>query len=79
MVSLSFKSIETFVSEDNLVGLRSFLSSRSVSIDDRDENGTTPLILCASRGKDDFCRELLAHGSDIHAEDNVSIYLLVVL
>ncbi|KAL7648710.1 UNVERIFIED_CONTAM: hypothetical protein RMT77_000617 [Armadillidium vulgare] len=70
MVSVSFKSLESFVNEDNLEGLRSFLTSRSVVIDDRDENGATVLMLCAAKGKADFCKELLLHGADVNAEDN---------
>ena len=72
MVSVSFKSLESFINEDNLAGLQSFLLSRSVVIDDRDENGATALIVAASRGKAEFCNELLDHGADINAEDNVS-------
>lgn len=71
MVSLSFKSLESFVNEDNLVGLREFLSSRSVVIDDRDENGASILLHCAAKDKANFCRELLTHGADVNAEDNV--------
>ncbi|XP_037785034.1 kinase D-interacting substrate of 220 kDa B-like isoform X1 [Penaeus monodon] len=70
MVSLSFKSLESYISEDNLTGLQSFLASRSVVIDDKDENGSTALILAASKGKPEFCKELLLHGADVNAEDN---------
>lgn len=70
MVSLSFKSLESYISEDNLSGLQSFLASRSVVIDDKDENGSTALILAASKGKPEFCKELLLHGADVNAEDN---------
>ncbi|XP_071550191.1 uncharacterized protein Arms isoform X4 [Panulirus ornatus] len=70
MVSLSFKSLESYISEDNLTGLQAFLASRSVVIDDRDENGATALIFAASKGKPDFCNELILHGADVNAEDN---------
>lgn len=75
MVSLSFKSLESYISEDNLTGLQSFLASRSVVIDDKDENGSTALILAASKGKPEFCKELLLHGADVNAEDNVRAVL----
>lgn len=74
MVSLSFKSLESYISEDNLSGLQAFLASRSVVIDDRDENGATALILAASKGKPEFCNELILHGADVNAEDNVSVH-----
>lgn len=75
MVSLSYKSLESYILEDNLSGLQSFLASRSVVIDDRDDNGATALILAASKGKPEFCNELILHGADVNTEDNVS-YLL---
>ncbi|XP_066960027.1 kinase D-interacting substrate of 220 kDa B isoform X4 [Macrobrachium rosenbergii] len=70
MVSLSFKSLESYISEDNLPGLQSFLASRSVVIDDKDENGATALIIAAGKGKAEFCNELIGHGADVNAEDN---------
>ena len=72
MMSVSFKSLETFILEDNLSGIQGYLSTRSVLIDDRDENGSTALIIAAQKGKAAFVNELLLHGADIHAEDNVS-------
>lgn len=77
MVSLSFKSLESYISEDNLTGLQSFLASRSVVIDDKDENGSTALILAASKGKPEFCKELLLHGADVNAEDNVRAHFTI--
>lgn len=70
MVSLSFKSLESYITEDNLIGLQAFLASRTVVIDDKDENGNTALILSASKGKAEFCNELIVHGADVNAEDN---------
>ncbi|XP_068222822.1 kinase D-interacting substrate of 220 kDa B-like isoform X3 [Palaemon carinicauda] len=70
MVSLSFKSLESYISEDNLPGLQSFLASRSVVIDDKDENGATALIVAAGKGRAEFCNELIVHGADVNAEDN---------
>lgn len=72
MVSVSFKSLETFMLDQNLSGLQGYLSTRSVIIDDRDDNGATALIVAAQRGLAPFCNEFLMHGADIHAEDNVS-------
>ncbi|XP_050303117.1 kinase D-interacting substrate of 220 kDa B isoform X3 [Anthonomus grandis grandis] len=70
MVSLCFQSLTAFVNNDNLQGLQSFLETKQVQIDDRDENGTTALMVAATKGKGAFVRELLAHGADPNAEDN---------
>ncbi|XP_076046532.1 ankyrin repeat-rich membrane spanning isoform X4 [Oratosquilla oratoria] len=71
MASLSYRHLESYIQEDNLAGLQAFLASRSVVIDDRDENGATALILAASKGKEDFCRALLEQGgADVNVEDN---------
>ncbi|KAK4298504.1 hypothetical protein Pmani_029160 [Petrolisthes manimaculis] len=70
MVSLSYRSLESYINEDNLSGLQSFLASRSVVIDDKDENGATALILAATKGKPEFCKELLQAGADVNIEDN---------
>lgn len=37
MVSLCFRSLAGFVNDDNLPGLQSFLESKQVQVDDRDE------------------------------------------
>ncbi|XP_017768310.1 PREDICTED: kinase D-interacting substrate of 220 kDa isoform X3 [Nicrophorus vespilloides] len=70
MVSLCFRSLSTFINENNLQGLQQFLESKDTIVDDRDENGGTALILAASKGKSSFVRELLAHGADPNAEDS---------
>jgi len=37
MVSLCYRSLASYISDDNLVGLQSFLENKRVQIDDRDE------------------------------------------
>ncbi|KYQ48723.1 hypothetical protein ALC60_12229 [Trachymyrmex zeteki] len=69
MVSLCYRSLASYISDDNLVGLQSFLENKRVQIDDRDENGSTALILAATKGKIHFVRELINHGTDVNAED----------
>ncbi|XP_018338042.1 PREDICTED: kinase D-interacting substrate of 220 kDa isoform X2 [Trachymyrmex septentrionalis] len=69
MVSLCYRSLASYISDDNLVGLQSFLENKRVQIDDRDENGSTALILAATKGKIHFVRELINHGADVNAED----------
>ncbi|XP_016843312.1 kinase D-interacting substrate of 220 kDa B isoform X3 [Nasonia vitripennis] len=69
MVSLCYRTLANYVSDDNLAGLQNFLENKRVQVDDRDENGSTALILSASRGKIHFVRELINHGGDVNAED----------
>ncbi|XP_024226522.1 kinase D-interacting substrate of 220 kDa isoform X7 [Bombus impatiens] len=69
MVSLCYRSLASYITDDNLAGLQSFLENKRVLIDDRDENGSTALILAASKGKIHFVRELINHGADVNAED----------
>ncbi|XP_076752387.1 ankyrin repeat-rich membrane spanning isoform X2 [Xylocopa sonorina] len=69
MVSLCYRSLASYITDDNLAGLQSFLENKRVQIDDRDENGSTALILAATKGKIHFVRELINHGADVNAED----------
>ncbi|XP_071446780.1 kinase D-interacting substrate of 220 kDa B [Hetaerina americana] len=69
MASITFRSIVGFIQEDNLQGLQNFLENKRVLVDDRDENGTTPLMVAATKGKLTFVRELLNHGAEANAED----------
>ncbi|XP_025995855.1 kinase D-interacting substrate of 220 kDa B isoform X3 [Solenopsis invicta] len=69
MVSLCYRSLASYITDDNLAGLQSFLENKRVQVDDRDENGSTALILAATKGKIHFIRELINHGADVNAED----------
>ncbi|XP_034949569.1 kinase D-interacting substrate of 220 kDa B isoform X2 [Chelonus insularis] len=69
MVSLCYRSLANFITEDNFSAFQSFLENKRIPIDDRDENGTTALIFAASKGKLQFVRELINHGADVNAED----------
>lgn len=44
MVSLCYRSLASYITDDNLVGLQSFLENKRVQVDDRDEVSTRPLI-----------------------------------
>ena len=37
------------------------------------QNGATALHVAAAKGKLQFVRELISHGADVNAEDNVSV------
>nr|CAD7612365.1 unnamed protein product [Timema genevievae] len=69
MVSLCFRSLVNYITDDNLIGLQNFLENKRVQVDDRDENGSTALIVAAGKGKLLFVRELVNHGADVNAED----------
>ncbi|KAL9922482.1 ankyrin repeat-rich membrane spanning isoform 5-T8 [Glossina fuscipes fuscipes] len=70
MGSLGHRALLQYVDSNDLSGLRAILDSRHLSIDDRDENGTTLLMVVAGRGLTPFVRELLTRGADVHGEDN---------
>ncbi|PSN34444.1 hypothetical protein C0J52_21643 [Blattella germanica] len=69
MVSLCYRSLVNFITDNNFVGLQNFLENKRVQVDDRDENNTTALIFAANKGKIQFVRELINHGADVNAED----------
>ncbi|XP_075221124.1 ankyrin repeat-rich membrane spanning isoform X1 [Lycorma delicatula] len=70
MVSLCYRTLLNFISDDNLVALQSYLENKRVLVDDRDENGSTALHFATSKGKLAFVRELINHGADVNLEDN---------
>ncbi|XP_013108255.2 kinase D-interacting substrate of 220 kDa isoform X10 [Stomoxys calcitrans] len=70
MGSLGHRALLQYVEVNDISGLRSILDSRHLSVDDRDENGATVLMVVAARGLTVFVREFLARGADIQAEDN---------
>ena len=72
MGSLGHRALLQYVDTNDLSGLRSILDSRHLSVDDRDDNGATVLMVVAARGLTPFVREFLARGADIQAEDNDS-------
>ncbi|XP_025154108.1 kinase D-interacting substrate of 220 kDa B isoform X1 [Harpegnathos saltator] len=69
MVSLSYRSLASYITDDNLAELQNFLENKRAQVDDRDENGSTALILAATKGKIQFVRVLINHGADVNAED----------
>ncbi|XP_065155754.1 uncharacterized protein [Atheta coriaria] len=69
MVSICFRSLTGFISDDNFEGFQQFLQGKQVQIDDRDENATTALMVAASKGRTRFVRELLEMGADPNAAD----------
>ncbi|XP_017960470.1 kinase D-interacting substrate of 220 kDa isoform X3 [Drosophila navojoa] len=69
MGSLGHRAVLQYIDNNDISGLRAILDSRHLTIDDRDENGTTLLMVVAGRGLTSFVREFLARGADVQAED----------
>jgi hypothetical protein len=45
MGSLGHRTLLTYIENEDLGGLKNFLDSRQTTVDDRDENGTTALMV----------------------------------
>lgn len=69
MGTLSHRTLLQYLDADDLNGLKGFLDTRQLQIDDRDENGTTVLMVAATRGNTHFVRELITRGSDVNSSD----------
>ncbi|XP_075969674.1 ankyrin repeat-rich membrane spanning isoform X2 [Anticarsia gemmatalis] len=71
MVSLAcFRTLSQLVSTDSPGELQQYLASnKNVNIDDKDENGTTALMLASETGRAAAARLLLASGADANAAD----------
>uniref|UniRef100_A0A146L198 Kinase D-interacting substrate n=1 Tax=Lygus hesperus TaxID=30085 RepID=A0A146L198_LYGHE len=69
MVSISHKTLTTYIAEDDVQGLQAYLENKKVAVDDKDENGATALHFAATKGKPNFVRILINHNADINAED----------
>ncbi|XP_058464237.1 kinase D-interacting substrate of 220 kDa isoform X3 [Malaya genurostris] len=69
MGSLSHRALLQYLEADDLVGLKTFLGTRQLQVDDRDENGTTVLMIASGRGATSFAKELIARGAEVQAQD----------
>ncbi|XP_063892186.1 kinase D-interacting substrate of 220 kDa B isoform X5 [Helicoverpa armigera] len=71
MVSLAcFRTLSQLVNSDNLAELQQYLANnKNVTIDDKDENGTTALMCASENGRVSAVRMLLAAGADAAAAD----------
>uniref|UniRef100_A0A182P1J7 Uncharacterized protein n=1 Tax=Anopheles epiroticus TaxID=199890 RepID=A0A182P1J7_9DIPT len=69
MGSLGHRSLLQYLETDDLAGLKSFLGTRHLQVDDRDDNNTTALMVASGRGAIHFVKELLARGADVQAQD----------
>ncbi|XP_055679140.1 kinase D-interacting substrate of 220 kDa isoform X2 [Lutzomyia longipalpis] len=69
MGAFGYRTLLQYVESNDLQGLKTLLDTRHLPVDDRDENQTTVLMVCATRGMVSFVRELIARGADVQAED----------
>ena len=69
MSSLGYRTLVSYIENEDFAGFKTFLDSRQLQVDDRDENGTTALMITAGKGLTQFVRELLSHGADVNAQD----------
>lgn len=69
MGSLSHRALLQYLESDDLAGLKQFLGTRQLQVDDRDENGTTVLMIASGRGAASFVKELIVRGADVLAQD----------
>ncbi|XP_059085924.1 kinase D-interacting substrate of 220 kDa-like isoform X2 [Tigriopus californicus] len=66
---LSNRAILELIRSNNLLGLKSFLESRHANIEDKDQDGLTPLMVSSDLGRLEFVKLLIANNADPKAED----------
>ncbi|XP_071597959.1 kinase D-interacting substrate of 220 kDa isoform X3 [Heliangelus exortis] len=68
MASLMSQSLLTYIEEGNLPALKALLE-KCRDVDERNENGQTPLMLAAEQGNLEIVQELLRMGANCNLED----------
>ncbi|XP_028652721.1 kinase D-interacting substrate of 220 kDa isoform X2 [Erpetoichthys calabaricus] len=68
MASIMAPSLLTYVEEENVAGVKAFLE-KCKEVDERNENGQTPLMLAAEQGNLEIVQELLKKGANVNLED----------
>ncbi|XP_053141734.1 kinase D-interacting substrate of 220 kDa isoform X3 [Hemicordylus capensis] len=68
MASLMSQSLVTYVEEENVPALKAFLE-KCKDVDERNENGQTPLMLAAEQGNLEIVQELIKKGANCNLED----------
>uniref|UniRef100_A0A7M4EN16 Kinase D interacting substrate 220 n=1 Tax=Crocodylus porosus TaxID=8502 RepID=A0A7M4EN16_CROPO len=69
MASLMTQSLLTYVEEGNVPALKTLLE-KCKDVDERNENGQTPLMLAAEQGNLEIVQELLKKGANCNLEDS---------
>nr|XP_034965777.1 kinase D-interacting substrate of 220 kDa isoform X2 [Zootoca vivipara] len=68
MASLVSQSLVTYVEEENVPALKALLE-KVKDVDERNENGQTPLMLAAEQGNLEIVQELIKKGANCNLED----------
>ncbi|XP_030054760.1 kinase D-interacting substrate of 220 kDa [Microcaecilia unicolor] len=68
MASLVSQSLLTYVEEENIAALKTLLE-KCKDVDERNENGQTPLMLAAEQGNLEIVQELLSKGANCNLDD----------
>lgn len=66
MSSLTYRTLVSFIENEDILAFKSYLENHQSQVDDRDENGTTALMLTAARGLLDYVKELIIQGADVN-------------
>ncbi|XP_048354322.1 kinase D-interacting substrate of 220 kDa isoform X4 [Sphaerodactylus townsendi] len=69
MSSLMSQSLVTYVEEENVPALKALLE-KCKDVDERNENGQTPLMLAAEQGNLEIVQELIKKGANCNLEDS---------
>ncbi|XP_044274415.1 kinase D-interacting substrate of 220 kDa isoform X4 [Varanus komodoensis] len=69
MASLMSQSLVTYVEEENVPALKAFLE-KCKDVDERNENGQTPLMIAAEQGNLEIVQELIKKGANCNLEDS---------
>lgn len=69
MGTLGHRALLQFLDVGDIQGLKNYLDIRQLQVDDRDDNGTTLLMVASGRGIVVFVKELIARGADVQAID----------
>jgi ankyrin repeat-rich membrane spanning protein len=69
MGTFGYRELLQFIESGDFQGLKSFLDNRPIQVDDRDENGTSLLMVASARGLVPYVKELIARGADVQAVD----------
>lgn len=68
MTSLAYRTLLSFIDNEDFPAFKSYLETHQTQVDDRDENGTTAMMIAAARGMLDYVRELIIQGADVNGE-----------
>lgn len=69
MGTLTYRTLLNYIESDDLAGFKGYFDTHQIQVDDRDENGTTVLMICSTKGLTHFVREIISYGGDVNLQD----------